>query len=100
MRSSVTSTSLPNGARFDVRGTGSVIAAIRRMTKSHSTMSDNLPNQTTQVTETPAGASLTVTSSDPAVAQNIRGLGFYGMLTGGVHHQLHHLKMAQGQMNH
>jgi hypothetical protein len=46
------------------------------------------------------GASMTVTARNDTGAAQIRALGFFGLLTGGTHHQLHHLMMAKGEMHH
>jgi hypothetical protein len=41
-----------------------------------------------------------VVSSNAADAAEINGLGFFGILTLGAHHQPHHLMMARGAMRH
>ena len=42
------------------------------------------------------GARLTVTSADPRQEAQIRGLGFFGLMATGAHHQTHHWAMATG----
>ena len=42
------------------------------------------------------GASLTV-HAPPKDAAKLRGLGFFGVLTLGMHHQMHHLMLARGK---
>ena len=96
----VTPTSVPGGARFDVTGDGAVRDSIRRMTNSHAAMVAGETGVHANVEEIPSGVAMTVTSADPAIAQRIRALGFFGVMTEGVHHQLHHLMMAKGEMHH
>ena len=47
--------------------------------------------------EVDGGAVMTVTGTDIA---RIRGLGFTGLMTVGMHHQAHHLALASGQNPH
>ena len=47
--------------------------------------------------EVDGGAVMTVTGTDIA---RIRGLGFIGLMTVGMHHQAHHLALASGQNPH
>jgi hypothetical protein len=96
----VVSTSIAGGMRFDIVGDGPVRDSIRRMTKSHSAMTDGRDGRHAKVLETPDGASMTVTSDDMADARKIQALGFFGIMSAGVHHQQHHLMMAKGEMHH
>ncbi len=50
--------------------------------------------------EVPDGAILTVKAADPAEVQKLLALGFIGVLTRGMHHQMHHLMIATGQSPH
>jgi hypothetical protein len=100
LRSSVTTTRLPNGARFVVTGTPDVAAGIKRMVGSHFAQPDVGNGWTFNATPRDDGAVITVTSANPAQAARIAGLGFYGILTMGEHHQPHHLMMARGAMKH
>ena len=100
MRAAVTTTRLPNGASFHVTGEGAVIGSIQRMTKSHFAEPDVGKQWTMSVQATPTGADVTVISANAADAAEIAGLGFFGILTMGAHHQPHHLMMARGTMHH
>lgn len=100
LRSTVVATRLPNGARFHVSGPGEVAHAIQRMTSSHFSQPDVGAGWVFASAKSTDGADITVTSSDPAQAQKIAALGFYGILTMGAHHQPHHLMMARGAMRH
>jgi hypothetical protein len=100
MRARVTRTRLPNGALFHVAGEGPVVGSIQRMTKSHFAEADFGRAWKMSVQPTADGADVTVVADSPADATQIAGLGFFGILTMGSHHQPHHLMMARGQMRH
>ncbi|HEX5258470.1 MAG TPA: hypothetical protein VFW35_06790 [Sphingomicrobium sp.] len=100
LRAAVTKSKLANGAVFHVTGEGPVIGSIQRMTRSHFAQSDLGKPWTMRVQPTPTGADVTVVSNNPADAAQIYGLGFFGILTMGSHHQPHHLMMARGMMHH
>jgi hypothetical protein len=51
-------------------------------------------------TETPDGAVLTVIAGTPAEVTKLRALGFVGVMTRGMHHQMHHLMIASGENPH
>jgi hypothetical protein len=100
LRARVTSIPVARGMRFEIAGDGPVRDSIRRMTKSHAAMTGGTDGWHASVTETADGAAMIVTSDDPAGARKIRALGFFGVMSGGVHHQSHHLMMAKGEMHH
>lgn len=96
----VATTPVDGGASFAITGDGEVRASIRRMTASHAGMVNVQDGQQVAVREIPEGVTMTVTSSDRSRVARIRALGFFGLMTEGVHHQLHHLMMAKGTMHH
>jgi hypothetical protein len=100
LRARVTNIPVAGGMRFDIAGEGAVRDSIRRMAASHASMANGQDGQHVTVAESPDGATMIVTSDDPAGSSRIRALGFFGAMTGGVHHQLHHLMMARGEMHH
>ena len=100
MHAAVTMSRLPNGALFHVTGAGPTIGSIQRMTRSHFAEPDVGKEWTMSVQPTSGGADVTVVSANPADAAEIAGLGFFGILTMGAHHQPHHLMMARGMMRH
>jgi hypothetical protein len=100
LRAEVAKTRLPNGAVFHVTGQGPVTASIQRMTKSHFAQPDFGKPWTMTVQPTATGADVTVVSANQADGPEIYGLGFFGILTMGTHHQPHHLMMARGMMHH
>jgi hypothetical protein len=100
LRAQVQTTRLPNGAKFTVTGERPVVGSIQRMTSLHFAQPDFNKPWTMHVERIANGADVTVVSSNPADAAQINGLGFFGILTMGSHHQPHHLMMAEGQMHH
>jgi hypothetical protein len=46
------------------------------------------------------GAVMTVTAARPQDRAKLAGLGFFGVMTLGAHHQAHHLMMATGRGTH
>ena len=81
--------------RFNVTGEGPVRDSIRRMTAAHAATMNGVDEWKFEVAEIEGGASLAVHA--PAKdADKLRGLGFLGVLTLGMHHQIHHLMIARG----
>ena len=99
LRSRVVATPLAGGAQFLVRGTGNVIAAIKRLTGAHATMVMNHDGPRVVRAELADGVRLVVTAadtSDAAAVAKLRGLGFIGLMVTGDHHAAHHLALARG----
>jgi hypothetical protein len=100
MRAEVTTDRHDTGATFDVRGTDDSIAAIQRMTTAHAPKLMAETGWRVSVRKTPNGAEMTVTSTDARDAAQISALGFFGVMTVGAHHQMHHLAIARGANPH
>lgn len=101
LRTDVVSKPVPGGARFEVTGADSrVRASIDRIVRMHAGMVGEENGLTARVAGIRNGTALTVTGNAARSEDRIRGLGFYGVLTEGVHHQRHHLAIARGQMRH
>lgn len=101
MRADVRVESVDGGATFDVRGTGRVREAIRRMAMSHGATIKPTDGFSWSAAESADGAKVTVRAVDGADARmvsRIRALGFVGILTLGDHHTVHHLGIANGSM--
>jgi hypothetical protein len=99
LRSRVSQTAVPGGARFEVTGDSATAAAIRRMTRAHLAELNRSPELQGTVEEIPHGAAMTVVArrrGDSAAETKIRGLGFIGLMTLGGHHGPHHLALARG----
>ena len=93
MRSAVAMTEVPGGAAFSVSASDpDVAASIGRMVTAHAATMDDPSGWRYVAAPSPTGAELTVTGD---MAQ-IRGLGFIGVMTVGMHHQAHHWAIATG----
>ncbi|MDX1781057.1 MAG: hypothetical protein R3256_07025 [Thalassovita sp.] len=91
---------IEGGARFTVTSADPAItASITRMITAHSGVMDGTSGW--EMTSLPLenGAEMDVTG-DADDAVKIRALGFFGMMTFGMHHQAHHLAIASGQNPH
>lgn len=96
----VATTPIENGVRFTVTGTGLVRQSIRRMVKAHAETMSGANGMTIVAEDQPEGAVMTVTVSDPADLSKLEGLGFFGIMALGAHHQEHHLMIAMGHAPH
>ena len=88
------------GMRFTVTGAGPVRESIRRMVTAHAATMDGRNGWKFAAADHPEGAILTVTVSGMADAAKLKGLGFIGIMTWGMHHQEHHLMIAAGRAPH
>ena len=70
-----------------------VSGGVDSMTLAHAATMSGVDGITMQGEQIAHGARLTVTGPD---ADMIRGLGFIGILTLGMHHQAHHIALARG----
>ena len=87
---------IDGGMRFDVTGEGPVRDSIRRMTTAHAATMNGVDGWKFEAAEIEGGASLTV--HPPAKdLDKLHGLGFFGVLTLCMHHQMHHLMIARGE---
>jgi hypothetical protein len=66
------------------------------MVTAHAPMIDGINGWAVKSKKTDTGAKLIVTSKNAKEIVHIRGLGFYGLLVTGSHHQSHHLSLARG----
>lgn len=98
LRADVASEPVEGGARFAVTSSDpSVTASIRAMVPAHVATMSGVEGWTMQSAEIDGGAAMTVTGPDEA---RIRGLGFIGLMTVGMHHQAHHMALASGRNPH
>ncbi|MEZ5716522.1 MAG: hypothetical protein R3D85_16090 [Paracoccaceae bacterium] len=81
------------GARFTVTGEGDTVAAIRRMTHAHAAMMEGQWHFDVHDIENGAAVEVTVPAGD---LPRLRGLGFFGLMASGMHHQMHHWMLATG----
>lgn len=100
LRADVTSRDVPGGASFAVTsGDDAVRRSIARMTIAHAAVMSGVDGWSYQTEATENGILLTVTGPDND-ATRIRGLGFFGIMASGMHHQDHHLAIARGGSPH
>lgn len=98
LRADVASEEIDGGARFTVTSTDpAVMASIRAMVTAHVATMNGVEGWDMQAEDVNGGAVMTVSGPDTA---RIRGLGFIGLMTVGMHHQTHHLALASGQNPH
>jgi len=87
------------GMTFVVTGERPVADSIRRMVMAHAATMNGVNSWQYAAAKIPGGATMTVTVS--ARDQDmLHGLGFFGVLTIGMHHQEHHLMIARGEHPH
>jgi len=94
----VTERDITGGFEATISGAGRGGAAARRMVPAHAKELAKIEGWQVSV-KAPAGGNiiLRVTSFDPRLQQHVRGLGFFGMMVTGAHHQPHHLAIARGE---
>lgn len=97
--SHATADPVAGGIRFAVTGAPDVIPSIRRMVTAHAGVMNGVDGWTYEAEETENGANLTIFAPEKDLLE-IRALGFYGLLAGGMHHQPHHWMMATGTNPH
>jgi hypothetical protein len=91
----VKSEPVAGGIRFEVTGTGPVQGSIRRMVAAHAATMDRVGGWRFEASEIDNGE-LLVVHVPPTDTDKLRGLGFFGIMTRGMHHQEHHLMIARG----
>ncbi len=85
---------------FTVTGDDVVASSIRRMMLAHSPMLQGSSDWTVTAGEVEGGASMLVQVGSDEELNQVLGLGFFGLMTIGAHHQQHHLMIATGQSPH
>jgi len=100
LRAEVVTAPVPGGMRYAVSGSGAVSESIRRMVTAHAETMSGANGMTILAEDTPDGAIMTVTLENPADLPKLKGLGFIGLMTLGMHHQQHHLMIATGHGPH
>ncbi len=88
------------GVEMTVRGPDDVLDAARRMVQAHSSMMGPQDAATLTVDDRGDALVLTWTTDDQDRVAELRGLGFFGFLARGGHHQRHHLMLARGMNPH
>jgi len=99
MNAVATPKKVDGGVTLTITGTGRTIGAIQRMVVNHMNTLQTSGKYVTKVTTIKNGVTATVTAPPPAsekAVARIRGLGFAGLMTEGMHHMSHHGNMARG----
>ena len=86
--------------RFEVSGDETVALSIGRMAHAHAPMLAAAAGWTVDATPRQDGATFMITVPDDASLAEVLGLGFFGVMTLGAHHQAHHLGIATGAEPH
>ena len=94
-KSKATMNSNDDAITFTVTGEGEVVASIQRMVHSHAKMLAGATGWSVDVENQADGVTMRVVAEDKDW-DKIMGLGFYGLLTIGAHHQPHHIMIARG----
>ena len=100
LQADVSASQVTDGWRFQVSGSGQTLRAVQAMVPAHALELDKMAEWSANANKTPNGAELTVTSPSGEVQQKIKGLGFFGLMATGAHHQPHHFAMATGTSMH
>jgi hypothetical protein len=85
---------------FTITGGEVVAASIRRMVLAHSPMLQRASDWTVLAVEEEGGAKMLVEVRSDDELSKVLGLGFFGLMTIGAHHQQHHLMIATGRSPH
>lgn len=94
----VTEREVPGGFEATISGAGRGGETARRMVPAHAVELAKFKGWEVMATAPDGGdIVLRVTSFDPRLQPRIRGLGFFGMMATGAHHQPHHLAIARGE---
>jgi len=89
--------SVIGGMRFNVTGQDKVLSAIQNMVPAHTNELNKMPEFTATTESIEHGIALIITGSDETTLAKIKGLGFFGLMATGSHHQMHHYMMATGK---
>lgn len=85
---------------FSVTGNESVAKSIKSMVLAHSPMLALDTGWQVAAQAQTNGATMIVTVASQAALDEVNGLGFFGVMTVGAHHQQHHLMIATGRSPH
>lgn len=85
---------------FRATGDGVVAASIQRMVLAHSSMLEQSSDWLVTSLKQDGGASIKVEVGSEDALNQVIGLGFFGLMTVGAHHQQHHLMIATGLSPH
>ena len=90
MNTEVTEKDIKRGLEVSVTGKSQTLEAIQSMVSAHVVMIDGLNGWDGQGRKLTTGEKLIVTAKNASETAHIRGIGFYGLMVSGSHHQTHH----------
>ena len=99
LRAQSRSEPVDGGLRFVVTGAGPARDSIRRVIFAHAATMNGVGGWRMNAAEIDDGATLTVIAPAKDAAK-LRALSLIGVLTLGMHHQMHHLMIAKGDNPH
>lgn len=100
LRAEARTESVDGGVRFVVTGSsGEVRASVRRMLLAHAMIMNGIGGWKYQAEATDNGGDITIRVPTKDV-EKLKGMGFIGVMTRGMHHQEHHLMIARGEHPH
>lgn len=85
---------------FKVTGNLAVAPSIQRMVSAHASMLHASTGWKVTSQSMSSGAKMVITAHTAEQIEEITGLGFFGVMTVGAHHQRHHLMIAMGKLSH
>jgi hypothetical protein len=85
---------------YFVTGEGNAIEAIQAMVSAHALQLDKMDGWSASTSNEVDGAKLMMQPATEVERTKILGLGFFGLMVTGAHHQPHHFGIATGQMTH
>jgi hypothetical protein len=85
---------------FDVTGKELVAHSIQRMVLAHSPMLQSATDWSVVSQKKTDGAIMQITVNSENDVPEVSGLGLFGLMTIGAHHQQHHLMIALGKSPH
>ena len=100
LRATVKTTEGNGAIIFEVTGTGRTLDAIRAMVPAHAQVLASDTKWLVSSEPVESGTRLKISATDPRQLEIVRGLGFFGIMATGAHHQEHHLAIARGGTMH
>lgn len=97
LRAKANVTEVPNGISIHISGHGRTLEAIRRLIPAQANELGRSAAWDVAVVHLADGEKLTVQAKDEKEVAKIIGLGYFGLITSGSHHQMHHFMIASGQ---
>lgn len=85
---------------FGVTGEASISPSIQSMVMAHGPMLQQATGWSVRVARRDDGAMMAIQVTSKEQITQVMGLGFFGLMTLGAHHQQHHLMIAMGQSPH